>query len=63
NDLLGKSIEFEYLYARNRTVLSNIEADVVKEKAFLVDDYGECGILVRCPLPPANYSAVVNLRK
>ncbi|XP_060214433.1 glycosyltransferase family 92 protein RCOM_0530710 [Lycium barbarum] len=65
NDLLGQNAEFECVYGRNRSVLSNIESDViVKEKAFSVDDYGESGgMLVRCPLPPANYSAVVNLRK
>ncbi|OIT33717.1 hypothetical protein A4A49_31601 [Nicotiana attenuata] len=29
-----------------------------------MDDYGdENGMIVRCPLPPANYSAVVNLMK
>nr|XP_016501070.1 PREDICTED: glycosyltransferase family 92 protein RCOM_0530710-like [Nicotiana tabacum] len=61
SSLLGKSTELECVYARNRSV----EGDIfVKEKAFSVDEYGdENGMLVRCPLPPANYSAVVNLRK
>ncbi|PHT34053.1 hypothetical protein CQW23_25853 [Capsicum baccatum] len=60
NDLAVKDTDFECVYG------SNIEGDgvVVKEKAFSVDVYGESesGVLVRCPLPPANYSAVVNLR-
>ncbi|CAN4116253.1 unnamed protein product [Withania somnifera] len=58
NDLAVKSTEFECVYGRN------VQGDViVKEKAYSVDVYGESGILVRCPLPPVNYSAVVNLRK
>ncbi|CAN4124326.1 unnamed protein product [Withania somnifera] len=60
NDLLGKNIDFECVYGRENTSVVN---NFVKEKAFSVDVYGESGILVRCPLPPVNYSAVVNLRK
>lgn len=60
NDLLGNNIDFECVYGRSNTSVLN---NIVKEKAFSVDVYGESGILVRCPLPPVNYSAVVNLRK
>ncbi|KAJ8569872.1 hypothetical protein K7X08_006449 [Anisodus acutangulus] len=58
NTLVVKNAEIECVYARNTSDV------IVKEKAFSVDDFGESGgIIVRCPLPQANYSAVVNLRK
>lgn len=59
--LLGKNTDFECVYGRN----TSGDVGIVKEKSFSVDVYGESefGILVRCPLPPANYSAVVNLRR
>lgn len=59
NDLLGKYTYFECVYGRN----TSDDVGVVKEKSLSVDVYGESefGVLVRCPLPPVNYSAVVNL--
>ncbi|KAG5604265.1 hypothetical protein H5410_025757 [Solanum commersonii] len=62
NDLFSKNTDFECVYGRNR---NGDDVGVVKEKSFSVDVYGESefGVLVRCPLPPVNYSAVVSLRK
>ncbi|KAG8383139.1 hypothetical protein BUALT_Bualt05G0153600 [Buddleja alternifolia] len=33
----------------------------VKQKVISIDEYDEFGAIVRCPLPPLNYSGVVNL--
>ncbi|KAM7250647.1 hypothetical protein ACFE04_022530 [Oxalis oulophora] len=37
--------------------------EVVKQSALSIDEYDEFGLIVRCPLPPVNYSASVDLMR
>lgn len=72
---LSKNQELECVYGKKKFLLGGSRNDsvieeegeslsgIAKQKAFSVDEYDEFRLIVRCPLPPANYSAMVNLQR
>lgn len=61
------STELECVYYSDSKVLVGEDTKegigLVKQNVLSVGDYDQSRIIVRCPLPPRNYSAVVNLQK
>ncbi|KAL3511223.1 hypothetical protein ACH5RR_030624 [Cinchona calisaya] len=63
NGIVEKIQELDCVY-RKSIVFEDRNIDGLEEMNVLsVDEYDEFRLVVRCPLPPVNYSAVVNLRR
>ncbi|KAF5188159.1 Glycosyltransferase family 92 protein [Thalictrum thalictroides] len=60
--LLMSSAELECVYQVEQQQLSSTMVEVA-HSVLSVDEYNGLELIVRCPSPPANYSAIVNLRR
>ncbi|KAG9144319.1 hypothetical protein Leryth_019416 [Lithospermum erythrorhizon] len=66
--LLLKSQELECVYGKNELNVSfdgkgDNDEGVLGQSVLSINEYDEFRLIVRCPLPPANYSAFLNLWK
>lgn len=67
NGFLKKNQGLECVYGKSAFLVQGSSNDsvsaIAKQKALSVDEYDEFRLIVRCPLPPLNYSAVVYLQR